>query len=165
MDCREPSEATVAKLHALFVIGTRPEAIKLAPVIAECRRRPDEVSLTVCFTGQHQELVQPVADYFGIHADIDLALMQPGQSLARLTGRMLDELDGVFLRTRPNCVVAQGDTTTVLCATLAAFYQRIPLVHVEAGLRSGNLMLDNTQLALLHAPRYRNAGREGGLPD
>lgn len=129
----------MARLQVLVVFGTRPEAIKLAPVIAECRRRADEVAVTVCATGQHQELVRPIVEYFGIYPDIDLAMMEPGQTLAKLTARMLDALDGAFSRLMPDCVVAQGDTTTVLCAALSAFYRRIPLVHVEAGLRSGTL--------------------------
>ncbi len=129
----------MAELHAAIVYGTRPEAIKLAPVIHECRRRTQDVVATVCFTGQHQELVRPIADYFGLHPDIELAAMEPGQSLASLTARLLTELDGVLTRLEPDCVMAQGDTTTVLCAALSAFYHRIPLVHVEAGLRSGDL--------------------------
>ena len=130
----------MAGLHTLVVYGTRPEAIKLAPVIAECRRHPDSIAVTVCFTGQHQELVRPIADYFGLCPDVELAVMAPEQSLASLTARLLVELDGVLARAAPDCVVAQGDTTTVLCAALLAFYHRIPLVHVEAGLRSGDLM-------------------------
>lgn len=128
----------MAKLHVLVVYGTRPEAIKLAPVVADCRRRRDVV-VTVCFTGQHEDLVRPIADYFALCADISLRAMVSGQSLARLTARMLDVLDSVVARVMPDCVVAQGDTTTVLCTALAAFYRRTPLVHVEAGLRSGNL--------------------------
>ena len=131
--------AFMARLHVLVVLGTRPEAIKLAPVIEECRRRHDEFRLTICFSGQHRELVSPVADYFGIAPDIDLASMSCGQSLADLTATLIAGLDGVVGRIAPDCVVAQGDTTTVLATALAAFYRRAPLVHVEAGLRTGDL--------------------------
>lgn len=130
--------ALMARLHVLVVLGTRPEAIKLAPVIAECRRRQDEFRLTICFSGQHRELVAPVADYFGIEPDVDLASMSCGQSLADLTAALIAGLDGVIGRLAPDCVVAQGDTTTVLATALAAFYRRAPLVHVEAGLRTGD---------------------------
>jgi UDP-N-acetylglucosamine 2-epimerase (non-hydrolysing) len=129
---------TVAELHVLVVYGTRPEAIKLAPVAAECRRRGN-LAVTVCFTGQHEELVRPIADYFGLCPDVRFAVMEKGQPLARLTARMLDALDSVVTKFTPDCVVAQGDTTTVLCTALVAFYRRTPLVHVEAGLRSGDL--------------------------
>ena len=81
----------MAGLHALVVYGTRPEAIKLAPVIAECRRRPDSIAVTVCFTGQHQELARPITDYFGLCPDVELAVMAPEQSLASLTARLLVE--------------------------------------------------------------------------
>lgn len=129
----------MATLHALVVFGTRPEAIKLAPVIAECRRRADEITTTVCFTGQHRELVLPLAKYFHISPDIEFAAMRPGQSLTQLAARLLRDLDSVLASAKPDCVVAQGDTTTVLCAALAAFYHRVTLVHVEAGLRGGDL--------------------------
>lgn len=129
----------MATLHALVVFGTRPEAIKLAPVIAECRRRGDEIRTTVCFTGQHRELVLPLAKYFHISPDIEFTAMRSGQSLTQLAARLLRDLDSAFASAEPDCVVAQGDTTTVLCAALAAFYHRVALVHVEAGLRSGDL--------------------------
>ena len=132
-------EANVANLHAIVVAGTRPEVIKLAPVVGQCRRRADEIVATVCFTGQHRELVRDVAEYFGVVPDVDLQLMTAGQSLCELTSRMLTALDAVFAQTCPDCVVVQGDTTTVLAASLAAFYRRLPVVHVEAGLRTGNL--------------------------
>ncbi|HUY33472.1 MAG TPA: UDP-N-acetylglucosamine 2-epimerase (non-hydrolyzing) [Pirellulales bacterium] len=122
-----------------MTFGTRPEAIKMAPVVHECRRRPEEIEPIVCLTGQHREMLAQVTDYFGIEADVDLALMRPNQSLAELTGRCLTGLDEVLARYRPDCVVAQGDTTTVMCAALAAFYRRIPFVHVEAGLRTGDM--------------------------
>lgn len=127
------------KLRPLLIIGTRPEAIKMAPVVAECRRRDGEIEAIVCVTGQHREMLAQVTEYFGLPVDEDLDLMRPNQTLAGLTARCLEGLDEVLGRVGPDCVVAQGDTTTVLAAALAAFYRRIPFVHVEAGLRTGNL--------------------------
>ncbi|GIX05137.1 MAG: UDP-N-acetyl glucosamine 2-epimerase [Planctomycetaceae bacterium] len=120
------------------VLGTRPEAIKLAPLLHVCRRRRD-IQPLVCSTGQHREMLQQVLDYFELQVDHDLQVMQPNQTLSALTARCLTGLDEWLRVTRPDCVVAQGDTTTVLAAALAAFYQKIPFVHVEAGLRTGNV--------------------------
>jgi UDP-N-acetylglucosamine 2-epimerase (non-hydrolysing) len=123
-----------------LIFGTRPEAIKMAPVVHECLRRSSEVEPIVCLTGQHREMLDQVTSYFGIKADLDLALMTPNQTLANLTSRCIEGIDGALTKYSPDCVVAQGDTTTVMAAALAAFYRRIPLVHVEAGLRTGNLL-------------------------
>jgi UDP-N-acetylglucosamine 2-epimerase (non-hydrolysing) len=130
----------MSQVRPLLLFGTRPEAIKMAPVVRECWRRSDELDPVVCQTGQHREMLLQVTDYFGISVHIDLALMRPNQPLAELTARCLQGVDEVIERVTPDCVVAQGDTTTVLCAAMAAFYRRIPFVHVEAGLRTGNLM-------------------------
>lgn len=111
----------------------------MAPVIRECRDRKGQIEPMVCSTGQHRELLKPIVDYFELSVDIDLGLMQPGQELATLTARALTELDEVIARVQPDCVVAQGDTSTVLAAALAAFYRHVPLVHVEAGLRTGDM--------------------------
>lgn len=127
----------MSPLRACLVMGTRPEAIKLAPLLQACRRRRD-VEPFVCSTGQHRELLQPVVDYFGLQVDIDLNVMLSEQSLSRLLAKCLEGLDRVFAERRPDCVIAQGQTSTVLAAALAAFYRRIPFVHVEAGLRTGN---------------------------
>jgi UDP-N-acetylglucosamine 2-epimerase (non-hydrolysing) len=129
---------SVTKLKVLLTFGTRPEAIKMAPVIRCCRESQQIVSI-VCVTGQHRQMLDQVVDYFGIHIDRDLELMAPDQTLADLTSRCLTGLDAVISEYRPDCIVAQGDTTTVMAASLAAFYRRIPFVHVEAGLRTGNL--------------------------
>lgn len=126
-------------LRPLLIFGTRPEAIKMAPVVHECARRTGAVEPIVCLTGQHREMLAQVTDYFGIRGDVHLDLMTPDQTLAGLTARSIEAIDGVLQRYRPDCVVAQGDTTTVMAAALAAFYRRVPLVHVEAGLRTGNL--------------------------
>jgi len=122
-----------------LIFGTRPEAIKMAPVVHECLRRADRVEPIVCLTGQHKEMLAQVTDYFGIQADLDLELMQPNQTLASLTARCLTGIDEAIVRFQPDCVVGQGDTTTVMAASVAAFYRRIPFVHVEAGLRTHDL--------------------------
>ena len=122
----------------LLVLGTRPEAIKMAPVIRECQQR-DGIEPIVCFTGQHREMVAQVAEYFGIAADVDLDLMRPNQTLASLTSRCIDGLDEAVRHHAPDCIVGQGDTTTVMAASMVAFYHRIPFVHVEAGLRTGDM--------------------------
>ena len=111
----------------------------MAPLVAECLRRRDKVEAIVCLTGQHRELLAQVTGYFGIRADVELDLMTPGQPLSRLTARCLEGIDETLVRHRPDCVVAQGDTTTAMAASLAAFYRRTPFVHVEAGLRTGDL--------------------------
>jgi UDP-N-acetylglucosamine 2-epimerase (non-hydrolysing) len=125
--------------RALLVLGTRPEAIKMAPVVHECRRRPG-VEPIVCFTGQHCEMLAQVSDYFDLRPDVDLKLMRPDQTLAGLTARCLEGMERTISQFEPDCVVAQGDTTTVLAASMAAFYRRLPFVHVEAGLRTGDLL-------------------------
>ena len=125
-------------IRPLLIAGTRPEAIKMAPIIQQARHRSDYEPI-VCFTGQHREMLAQVADYFEIPPDVDLDVMRPNQTLASLTSRCLTGIDEVISRHQPDCVVAQGDTTTVLTASLAAFYHHLPLIHVEAGLRTGNL--------------------------
>ncbi len=126
-------------LKVMTVLGTRPEAIKLAPVIQALRRRADRIQTLVCSTGQHREMLDAVLRSFRVRPDFDLQLMQPDQSLAGSTARILAALDGVFSEVQPNWVLVQGDTTTVMAASLAAFYRRIRIGHVEAGLRSGDL--------------------------
>jgi len=129
----------MSRLRVLLTFGTRPEAIKMAPVVQECRRRSDCIETIVCVTGQHREMLDQVTDYFGIPVDLDLELMRPDQSLAEITSRCLQGLDAALAEYQPACLIAQGDTTTVMAAALAAFYRHVPLVHVEAGLRTGNL--------------------------
>lgn len=119
----------------LVVVGTRPEAIKLSPVVRELRSRP-EFQVRVCATAQHRQLLDQVLTAFGIEADHDLNLMRPDQTLAQTTARILSALEPVLAEERPAMVLVQGDTTTTLCGALGAFYQRIPVGHVEAGLRT-----------------------------
>jgi len=129
----------MSKLRTLLTFGTRPEAIKMAPIVHECMRRADELEPVVCLTGQHREMLDQVTEYFGIRADEDLELMRPNQTLAGLTARCIEGIDSAIQKYEPHCVVAQGDTTSVMAAGLAAFYRHIPLVHVEAGLRTYDL--------------------------
>jgi UDP-N-acetylglucosamine 2-epimerase len=123
----------------LLVLGTRPEAIKLAPVILAARERSAAFTVRVCATGQHREMVAPFLDLFGIAADDDLAVMRPGQGLSGLVARVLEGLDALLVRNRPDWVVVQGDTSTAMAAALAAFHRGVPVAHVEAGLRTWNL--------------------------
>jgi len=111
----------------------------MAPVVAQCRRRGEAIEPIVCGTAQHRQMLDQVLEWFGIRLDEDLNLMTPNQTLAQLTARCVEGIDEVLVRVRPDCVVAQRDTTTVMAAALAAFYRRVPMVHVEAGLRTGNL--------------------------
>lgn len=126
-------------VRALLVFGTRPEVIKLAPLYQELLRRREHVETRVCFTGQHEALADEAIDYFGIGVDQRLDLMRHGQSLAELSARGIAALNEVIEQQQPDCVVVQGDTTSVLCAAYAAFLQKCAVVHVEAGLRTGDL--------------------------
>jgi len=119
-----------------MVFGTRPEAIKMAPVIKELQKAGDCFSLRVVVTAQHREMLDQVLDLFGIRADYDLNIMQPGQSLPDLACRILSRLTPVFARERPDLVMVHGDTATTFLGALAAFYLQIPVAHVEAGLRT-----------------------------
>lgn len=125
-------------LHVCIILGTRPEAIKLAPVIRAFQGDPD-IKTQVVLTGQHREMVDQVMALFDLKADEDLAIMQPQQTLTDITCRSLQGLEAHFQQTRPQMVIVQGDTTTAFAAALAAFYQKIPVGHVEAGLRTDNI--------------------------
>ena len=122
---------------AVFM-GTRPEAIKMAPIIA-AMEAADGLEPLVINSGQHLEMIQQVIDLFGVSVDHELQVMRANQSLAGLTSRLIEKIDNVLTEERPDMVLVQGDTTTVLCAALTSFYQRIPIGHVEAGLRTGNM--------------------------
>jgi UDP-N-acetylglucosamine 2-epimerase (non-hydrolysing) len=122
----------------LSIIGTRPEAIKMAPVIRELSQHGGRVKSLVVATGQHREMLDQVMRLFGIRADYDLGLMRPKQSLSSLTAALFEGLDRVVDKTQPDWILAQGDTTTVMVASLVAFYHRVRFGHVEAGLRTGD---------------------------
>jgi UDP-N-acetylglucosamine 2-epimerase (non-hydrolysing) len=125
-------------LKILFVFGTRPEAIKLAPVI-RCLQGDPRFGARVTVTGQHRAMLDQVLEAFSIRPDHDLNVMRAGQTLAESASRIIAALEPVLDRERPDCVIVQGDTTTTFCGALAAFYKGIPVAHVEAGLRTGDL--------------------------
>jgi len=160
----------------LFVFGTRPEAIKLCPVVERLRSEPDAFAVKICATAQHRELLDQVLTVFDVRPDYDLDAMRPGQSLTQITSRILAGLEGVLREDPPDWVVVQGDTTSTLCGALAAFYAGIRVAHVEAGLRTGdpgqpfpeemNRVLTG-RIATLHFPATKwaqnNLLREGVL--
>jgi len=169
---------TTIPRRVLCVLGTRPEVIKLAPLIAELRARAHSFELHVCTTGQHRELLEHALAAFGQVPDSNLDLMEPGQTPAALLAKIIEALTPLIARTRPELVIVQGDTTTAFAGALAAYYAQIPVAHVEAGLRSGDplapfpeeqhrRMID--QLAhWLFAPTEtarRNLLREGHAPE
>lgn len=122
----------------LLVFGTRPEAIKMAPLALELKKRP-ELDVELCVTAQHREMLDQVLSLFELTPEYDLDLMQPGQDLYDITSRALQGLKTVFSQSQPDLVLVHGDTTTTFSASLAAFYQKIPVGHVEAGLRTGDI--------------------------
>lgn len=125
-------------LVILSLIGTRPEAIKMAPVVHELGKHPDEVKSLVCVSGQHREMLDQVLDVFGIRPDFDLEVMEPDQMLSGLTAELLTRFDPVVRETKPDWIIAEGDTTTVLVAALVSYYHRALFGHIEAGLRTGD---------------------------
>jgi UDP-N-acetylglucosamine 2-epimerase len=129
----------IRPLRAICVFGTRPDAIKMSPVVLELRAHSDRWSVRTLVTGQHREQLDQVLKVFGIVPDVDLAIMRHGQSLAEITTRALSGLDRAFDEEPADVVLAQGDTTTTFVAALAAFYHKIPFGHVEAGLRTGRM--------------------------
>ncbi|HVW07240.1 MAG TPA: UDP-N-acetylglucosamine 2-epimerase (non-hydrolyzing) [Bryobacteraceae bacterium] len=126
-------------VQALFVFGTRPEAVKLSPVILYMRSRPEDFHVQVAVTGQHREMLDQTLAVFGIAPDYDLNVMTPGQSLTASAARILAGMEPVLAAARPHIVYVQGDTSTTLYGAMAAFYAGIPIGHIEAGLRTGDL--------------------------
>jgi UDP-N-acetylglucosamine 2-epimerase (non-hydrolysing) len=122
----------------MVVLGTRPEVIKLAPVIAALRARPETFETVICSTGQHRKILEQALLALDVHPDIRLDVMQEAQGLSELTTRLMTALRTSIDRVRPNRLIVQGDTTTAFTAALSAYYERIPVAHVEAGLRSSN---------------------------
>ncbi|OWK28614.1 non-hydrolyzing UDP-N-acetylglucosamine 2-epimerase [Sphingomonas mucosissima] len=125
-------------MKTLVIFGTRPEAIKLFPVVRALREQPG-LAVRTCVTAQHRGLLDQVLAIAGLVPDVDLDLMEPGQTLDRLTARLLTGIGEVLDKERPDRVVVQGDTATAMCGALAAYYRKIPVAHVEAGLRSGDI--------------------------
>ncbi len=126
-------------IRTLFILGTRPEAIKLCPVILNQRSRDSEFEPKLCVTAQHRHLLDQVLAVFAIKPDYDLDLMLPGQTLFESTSRIVAALGSVLARESPEMIVVQGDTTTTFCGALAGFYAGVPVAHVEAGLRTGDM--------------------------
>ena len=123
----------------MLVFGTRPEAIKMCPLVKEFQKRPKEFETIVCVTGQHREMLDQVLQIFDVHPDFDLNIMKQGQDLTDVTARVLAGLRDIFKECRPDVVLVHGDTTTSTAGALAAFYAQIPVGHVEAGLRTHNI--------------------------
>ncbi len=126
----------MAKPRVVCVVGTRPDAIKSAPVVLELRRYAEQVETTVVSTGQHREMLEQALGAFGLRPDMDLGIMRHGQTLAEITSRAIEGLDSAMIELCPDYLLAQGDTTTTFCASLASYYRRIPFGHIEAGLRT-----------------------------
>lgn len=124
------------KLRVMTIFGTRPEAVKMAPVVKELQNHPDQVETCVCITAQHREMLDQVLSIFNITPDIDLNLMKPDQSLANMAARIFTDLDPVLKDYQPDWILVQGDTTTVMAAALLGYYNRIKVGHIEAGLRT-----------------------------
>lgn len=127
------------QLKILFLFGTRPEAIKMAPIINECKKRKEEFEIKICVTGQHKQMLQQVLDFFQIETDFDLALMQHNQTLFDITSNALKGIEKILENYTPDVILVQGDTTTAMAGALAGYYKKIKVGHVEAGLRSGNM--------------------------
>lgn len=125
-------------IKILTVFGTRPEGIKMAPII-KTMEKSEGIENIICITAQHREMLDQVLNIFNIEPDYDLNIFKPGQTLTEITTRALEGLEKVIIETKPDVLLVQGDTTTVFAGALAAFYQKVKVGHVEAGLRSGNL--------------------------
>lgn len=153
--------------RVMFIIGTRPEAIKTAPVVRELREWGHQFETVLCSTGQHRDMLDQALEAFDLEPDLDLGLMTPRQTLTGLTTRTLEALDEVMTNVRPDMVIVQGDTTSAMTGALAAYYHRIPVGHLEAGLRTsdlyqpfpeeGNRRLISTLAALHFAPTLHAA--------
>lgn len=122
----------------LFVFGTRPEAIKMAPLIKECQKYPDKFDVKVLVTGQHREMLDQILEFFKIVPDYDLNLMTPNQTLFSITREALQGMENIFDEVAPDLIIVQGDTTSVFAGALSGFYKKLPVAHLEAGLRSGD---------------------------
>ena len=133
--CIERSECDMNKIRVMTVFGTRPEAIKMCPLVLELRSRP-EIECIVCLTAQHRQMLDSVMEIFGIEGDYDLDIMRDRQTITGITVRILDKLDELLEEEKPDLILVHGDTSTTFASALAAFYHKIPVGHVEAGLRT-----------------------------
>jgi UDP-N-acetylglucosamine 2-epimerase (non-hydrolysing) len=123
----------------LFIFGTRPEAIKMAPIIQECQKNSNKIETKICITGQHKEMLQQVLDFFGITPDFNLSLMTHNQTLFDITANALKGIEQVLNNYHPDIILVQGDTTTAMTGALSGYYKKIKVGHIEAGLRSGDI--------------------------
>ena len=128
--------ASMELRNVTVVMGTRPDAIKMAPVVLECRKHRDRLTTMIVSTAQHRQMLDQVLEVFQLEPDVDLNLMRENQQLGDLTARLLTELNALWQRTRPDLVLVQGDTTSSMAAALVAYYHKIPIGHIEAGLRT-----------------------------
>jgi UDP-N-acetylglucosamine 2-epimerase (non-hydrolysing) len=164
-------------IRILLVVGTRPEVIKMSPLALALRDHSSEFETVLCSTGQHREMLDQTLAVFGLEPEVNLDLMMPGQTLSDLTARAVGALDKVMTRVRPDLVVVQGDTTSAMVGALVTYYHRVPVAHVEAGLRTddlyqpfpeeGNRRLISTLAALHFAPTSTAAYRlqQDGVPE
>lgn len=163
--------------RVLLIFGTRPEAIKMAPLVHAIDAHP-KLEARVCVTAQHREMLDQILELFSITPDADLNLMKPGQTLAGLSARILEKLPAVFEELKPDAAIVQGDTTTTFCSALGSFYADVPIGHVEAGLRTGDIRepfpeemnrVLTTRIARWHFPATENNRQtllaEGVSPD
>jgi UDP-N-acetylglucosamine 2-epimerase len=166
------------KLKILIVFGTRPETIKVAPVIKELNKHKEHFDPIVCVTGQHRQMIDPLLQLFDIRPDYDLNLMKAGQNLEHITTTVLHEVGRIIEKERADYLMVQGDTTTAMAASLAAFYKRVKVAHIEAGLRTWNIhhpypeevnrrIIDSaSELFFAHTPQAReNLLKEGVAPE
>ena len=131
-------KAKMSKIRVMSIFGTRPEAIKMAPLVKELEAHPDEIESVVCVTAQHRQMLDQVLDIFDIKPDYDLNIMKDRQTLVEIITRSLSGLDEVMKDAEPDIVLVHGDTSTTFVGALAAFYNRVAVGHVEAGLRTYN---------------------------
>ncbi len=123
-------------IKVMSVFGTRPEAIKMAPVVKELEKHSDQIKSIVCVTAQHRQMLDMVLEAFDITPDYDLNVMQPNQTLSMITAKVIEGMESIIEKEKPDIVLVHGDTTTAMAAAMAAFYQQVPIGHVEAGLRT-----------------------------
>jgi UDP-N-acetylglucosamine 2-epimerase len=132
------SQTQLMKQRLLIVVGSRPEAVKMAPIVMACAGQPEEFEVVLCSTGQQSQMIPQALAEFELTADINLEVMRPDQTLAELTARLMVELDNTIKRVSPRWILVQGDTTSAMVGALAGFYRQNPVAHVEAGMRTGN---------------------------
>ena len=164
-------------INVLIVFGTRPETIKVAPIIKELKRHPDTFRCQLCITGQHRQMVDSLLNVFEIVPDFDLEIMRDNQTLEYITSSVINKVSDIIKENRPDYLIVQGDTTTAMAAGLAAFYNRVKVAHVEAGLRTWNkyepfpeevnrkIIDDISDLCFAHSEQAKNNLLKEGMPE